>query len=102
MNAKTGDWLVMKGRTNEHHEQRGLIVDVRSPDGAPPYVVRWLQTGGEALVFPGPDAVIVTAAQQSAADAKARDRFASVQAAITQSSAPAGSRTTILSQSGPA
>jgi hypothetical protein len=90
--AKTGDWLVIKGRTNGQHEQRGLITDVRSRDGAPPYVVRWMQTGGEALVFPGPDAVIVTASDQSAADAKARDRFASVQAEINHPGAPAESR----------
>ena len=31
---------------------------VHGPDGAPPYVVRWSDTGHEALFFPGPDSVI--------------------------------------------
>jgi len=31
---------------------------VRGPEGKPPYLVRWADTGHEALVFPGPDAVI--------------------------------------------
>jgi hypothetical protein len=46
-------------------------------------MVRWLNTGHEGLVFPGPDAVVVTPAEQQAADERARSRFASVQAAIT-------------------
>lgn len=99
MNAKIGDWLVVKGRTNGQHEQRGLITDVRSRDGAPPYVVRWLQTGGEALVFPGPDAVVVTAADQAATDAEERERLTLLQAAINQSRASAGSSATTHSDS---
>lgn len=99
MKAKIGDWLVIKGRTNGQHEQRGLITDVRSPDGAPPYVVRWLQTGVEALVFPGPDAVVVTAADQAATDAEARERLGSLQAAINRSRVSAQSSATAHSQS---
>jgi hypothetical protein len=30
----------------------GLIVELRHPDGTPPYVVRWSDTGREALYFP--------------------------------------------------
>ncbi len=41
MQAKTGDWLVIKGPSTE----QGLITEVRSSDGPPPYVVRWLETG---------------------------------------------------------
>jgi len=66
---------VVKGRTNEQAEQRGMITEVHAADGSPPYVV--------ALVLPGPDAVVVTPAEQQAADERARSRFASVQAAIT-------------------
>ena len=83
MKANVGDWLVVKGRTNEQAEQRGIITEVRAADGSPPYMVRWLGTGHEALVFPGPDAVVVTPAEQQAADERARSRFASVQAEIT-------------------
>jgi hypothetical protein len=34
------------------------ILEVRHPDGTPPYLVRWSDTGHEALVFPGPDATV--------------------------------------------
>jgi hypothetical protein len=71
MIAKVGDFLVIKGTTVEQHDQRGVITEVRSADGSPPYVVRWLSTDHIATVFPGPDAVVVTAAEQQAADARA-------------------------------
>jgi Domain of unknown function (DUF1918) len=82
MQAKVGDWLVMKGLTIDQHEQRGLITEVHSSDGSPPYVVHWLDNDHVATVFPGPDAVIVTAAEQRAADERAKQRFAAVQAGI--------------------
>jgi hypothetical protein len=34
------------------------IIGTPHPDGSPPYLVRWSDDGHEALVFPGPDAVI--------------------------------------------
>lgn len=75
MKANVGDWLVIKNSTNEHCDQRGIITEVHSGDGAPPYMVRWLETGRQALVFPGPDGVVVTAAKQRAADEQARSRL---------------------------
>ena len=36
MKANVGDWLVMKGTTIDQPDQRGLITEVHSPDGAPP------------------------------------------------------------------
>ena len=74
MKAKVGDFLVIKGTTVEMSDQRGVITEVRSADGAPPYVVRWLSTDHIATVYPGPDAVVVTASEQEAADARARPR----------------------------
>jgi hypothetical protein len=82
MKAKSGDWLVIKSATIDQPDQRGLIIEVRSPDGSPPYVVRWLATDHLATVFPGPDAIVVTSAEQNAADERARHRFGSVQSAI--------------------
>jgi len=82
MRADVGDWLVIKSGTLGHPDLRGLITAVRSPDGEPPYRVRWLATGEEATVYPGPDAIVVTAAEQEAADERARSRSAAVQAAI--------------------
>jgi hypothetical protein len=74
MKAKVGDFLVIKGTTVEMSDQRGVITEVRSADGAPPYVVRWLSTDHIATVYPGSDAVVVTAAEQQAADARAQPR----------------------------
>jgi hypothetical protein len=74
MKAKVGDFLEVKGTTVEQHDQRGVITEVRGADGSPPYVVRWLSTDHVATVYPGPDAIVVTAAEQEAADAKARSQ----------------------------
>ena len=83
MKAEVGDWLVIKSGTIGRRDLRGLITEVHSSNGEPPYHVRWLDTDEEATVFPGPDAIVVTAAEQKAADERARSRFAAVQAAIT-------------------
>lgn len=56
MKAQVGEWLVIEGGTAEDHRRTGRIVEVRSADGAPPYLVRWLDDGHETLVFPGPNA----------------------------------------------
>jgi hypothetical protein len=82
MKAKVGDWLVMKGLTINHAEHRGLITALRSEDGSPPYVVRWLVDDHVAIVFPGPDAVIVTAEEQREADERARQRMSSNQSGV--------------------
>ena len=83
MKARVGDWLVIKGITIDKPDQRGLITEVHSADGSPPYVVRWLATGHIATVFPGPDALIVTPEEQEAADKRARSRAAALQETIT-------------------
>ena len=60
MHAEIGDRLVVESAVAEAHRREAEIVGVRGPDGGPPYVVRW-SDGHEGLVFPGPDAHIVTA-----------------------------------------
>jgi hypothetical protein len=80
MKANVGDWLVAKG--NDRSEHRGVITEVHGRDGSAPYTVRWLDTEHEALVFPGPDASIVTSVEQEATDERIRSRLASVQEAI--------------------
>ena len=61
MKADVGDWLVIKGTTTELADQRGLITEVHGAEGAPPYVVHWLDNDHVATVFPGTDAFVVTA-----------------------------------------
>ena len=62
MHAAVGDRLHVSGTHVDDHERDGEILEVRGPEGAPPYVVRWSDTGHEALVFPGPDATVRPAA----------------------------------------
>jgi hypothetical protein len=55
MKAKIGDRLVLEGTHVGDRRRTGVITALRHLDGTPPYQVRWLDTGHEALVFPGPD-----------------------------------------------
>ncbi|HZC69396.1 MAG TPA: DUF1918 domain-containing protein [Jatrophihabitans sp.] len=62
MRANPGDVLVVEGQVVGQHARQGTILEVRSPDGSPPYLVRW-EDGHEALTFPGPDAHVAPAEQ---------------------------------------
>ncbi len=57
MRATVGDRLHVHGKTVGQHDQMGEIIEVRGPNGAPPYLVRF-SDGHTRLVFPGPDAVV--------------------------------------------
>lgn len=85
MRAQVGDWLVTKGRTNGLGDERGEVVEVRSADGGPPYVVRWLRNDHETLVFPGPDAVIVGADEHATELERSSRRIARLQSALSGS-----------------
>jgi len=56
--AAVGDRLVIHGRRLGAPDRDGEIVEVKHPDGTPPYLVCWSDTGHESLVFPGPDATV--------------------------------------------
>jgi hypothetical protein len=58
MYAKAGDRLVIHGHRVGEPDRDAEILEVRHEDGSPPYVVRWSDTGNEALFFPGPDASV--------------------------------------------
>ena len=89
MHAKPGDWLIVEIAGTEHAARRARITAVRGPDGAPPFTVRWLDTDREALVFPGPDAHVMTQDEIAALDARMVERAAIVQRHIArQRSAP--------------
>ncbi|WGX97530.1 DUF1918 domain-containing protein [Nocardioides sp. L-11A] len=60
MHARVGDRLVVEGRTVSMHRREAEVLEVRGPDGGPPYLVRW-EDGHESLAFPGPDAHVVPA-----------------------------------------
>jgi hypothetical protein len=57
MQARVGDRLCVHGRTVGQADHRVEIIEVRGAAGGPPYVVRHAD-GHQAVVFPGPDAVV--------------------------------------------
>ncbi len=58
MRAAVGDRIHVNGAHVGDHMRDGEILEVRGENGGPPFLVRWGDTGQEALVFPGPDAVV--------------------------------------------
>ena len=58
MHAHKGDRIVVRSQHVGGPVRDAEILEVRHPDGSPPYVVRWSDTGHEGLYFPGPDAYI--------------------------------------------
>ncbi|WP_083441978.1 DUF1918 domain-containing protein [Nitriliruptor alkaliphilus] len=55
MKAQVGDRLVIKGHRVGEPDRDAEIIDVRGPDGEPPYAVRWSDSGRETLIYPGVD-----------------------------------------------
>jgi hypothetical protein len=84
MYAKPGDWLIVEIIGSDHATRRARIEEVVSADGAPPFRVRWLDTDREGLVFPGPDAHVLTQDELDALDARRADRVAAVQRIVLQ------------------
>jgi len=56
--ASVGDRLIIRGHRVGEPERDAEIIEVRGPDGSPPFLVRWSGDGHESLVFPGSDAFI--------------------------------------------
>ncbi|HTJ72253.1 MAG TPA: DUF1918 domain-containing protein [Actinospica sp.] len=66
MKANVGDRLIVLSRHIDETVAEGEILEVHGVDGDPPFLVRWAETGREALVFPGPDARVIHRAASSA------------------------------------
>ncbi|MGD9701661.1 MAG: DUF1918 domain-containing protein [Acidimicrobiia bacterium] len=58
MRAVRGDQLVVRGHRSGQPDRRGEVMEVRGPDGSPPYFVRWDDNGHTTLYFPGSDALV--------------------------------------------
>lgn len=54
MHAVAGDRLAIPGRHVGEAGRIGEVLEVRGPDGTPPYLVRW-EDGHEAICYPGPE-----------------------------------------------
>jgi hypothetical protein len=57
MQATIGDEILIHSQHVDEQVRSGEIIDVRGPDGSPPFLVRW-GDGHEALLYPGPDAEV--------------------------------------------
>ncbi|WP_152190032.1 DUF1918 domain-containing protein [Georgenia satyanarayanai] len=58
MRAAPGDRLIIHAARLGGHDRDGEVISVRDPQGGPPYLVRWSDTGRESLLFPGRDTEI--------------------------------------------
>jgi hypothetical protein len=58
MQASVGDRIVIKGHRVGEPDRDCEVLEVRGPDGGPPFVVRWEDSGHESLFFPSSDASI--------------------------------------------
>ena len=56
MRAEVGDRIMIRGHHTGDPDRDCEVLEVKGADGAPPYVVRWGDTGHEAFFFPGSDA----------------------------------------------
>lgn len=65
--ASPGDAIVIAGHRVGEPERDGEILEVRGPNGEPPYLVRWSEDGHVGLFFPGSDARIRHYADEDAA-----------------------------------
>ena len=60
MRAQIGEQLHIHGKAVGSSDQIGEILEVRGPDGTPPYLVKF-PDGRESLIYPGPDAEVESA-----------------------------------------
>lgn len=58
MKASKGDRIIIKGHRVGEPDRDCVILEVRGPDGGPPYLVRWEDSDHGTLFFPGSDAVV--------------------------------------------
>lgn len=58
MRASVGDRILIRGHRVGDPDRGCEILEVRGPDGGPPYMVRWEVDGHTALLFPGDDAAV--------------------------------------------
>lgn len=58
MRASVGDRMVIKGHHIGEPDRDAEILEVRGPNGEPPFMVRWEEDGHIGLFFPGPDATV--------------------------------------------
>lgn len=58
MQARVGDRIVIRGHRVGEPLRDCEVLEVRGPEGGPPFLVRWEDSGHETLFFPGSDATV--------------------------------------------
>jgi len=58
MQACAGDRIIVRATHVGEPSRDGEVLEVRGPDGTPPWVIRWSDNGHEGLYFPSPDTVV--------------------------------------------
>jgi hypothetical protein len=58
MYARVGDRIIIRGVRSGDPNRDCEVLQVRGADGGPPYVVRWGDSGHEAILYPGTDAIV--------------------------------------------
>jgi hypothetical protein len=58
MEASVGDRIIIRGHRVGEPDRDCEVLEVRGGEATPPYLVRWGDTGHEALLYPGPDAMV--------------------------------------------
>ena len=59
MKASVGDRIIVVSSKLDGPVRDGEVVELRHPDGTPPYMVQWADHADPTLFFPGPDAHVV-------------------------------------------
>jgi hypothetical protein len=59
MHAAVGERIVVRSQHQGEPDRDGEVLEVRGPDGSPPYLVRWSTNGHEGLFFPESDTYVV-------------------------------------------
>ena len=67
MRAKPGDRIVVRSHHSGEPDRDCEVLAVRGAGGAPPYIVRWGDSGHEVLFFPGSDAHVQDLGRRGAA-----------------------------------
>ena len=70
LTASPGDRLIIHGHRQGEPERDGEIVEVRGPDGSPPFRVRWSDSGHETIFYPGSDAHVERIARRKSKAAR--------------------------------
>lgn len=58
MRAEVGDHLIVQGHRVGDKPREAAILEVHGANGAPPYLIRWLDDGHEGVFFPGSDVTV--------------------------------------------